>query len=193
MREKFLKYTFYLYLCMSLFLKAAPAQGMEIPAKIQISIFLKTLSFDRKLSERSGDELNMLIIYQGNYTPSQLASQEVSEALNELSINKVEGIPIKYYFLNIDEFNLLSAVIKHKINLIYVCPLRGISLKTITSISREKSIISFTGIPSYVESGISIGVGLKRDKPQIVINLTSSKAEGADFSSQLLNLSKVIY
>ncbi|MBU2583915.1 MAG: YfiR family protein [Bacteroidetes bacterium] len=178
---------------MSLFLKAAPAQGMEIPATIQISILLKTLSFDRKLSERSGDELNMLIIYQGNYTTSQLANKEVSEALNKLSINKVEGIPIKYYFLNIDESNLLSAVIKYEINLIYVCPLRGISLKTITSISREKSIISFTGIPSYVESGISIGVGLKRDKPQIVINLTSSKAEGADFSSQLLKLSKVIY
>lgn len=186
------KYFLSIFLIVSFLIKASSNESMEIPATTQIPIFLKILSFDRKLNERSGGELNMLIVYQGNFLSSQLASEEVNDALIELSIKKVEGIPVRFYYIDLDESDLLEAVIKYKINLIYICPLRGISMGNITSICREKSILSFTGVSSYVESGISVGLELRNDRPQIIINLTAAKAEGADFSSQLLKLSKVI-
>jgi hypothetical protein len=37
-----------------------------------------------------------------------------------------------------------------------------------------------------------VGIGSKAGKPKILINLKASREEGADFSSQLLKLSKII-
>jgi hypothetical protein len=99
---------------------------------------------------------------------------------------------INYYYMDIDEVNIQDEISKHNINLIFVCPLRGISLETITSLCREKKILSFADVSSYVENKLSVGIEMKGEKPQIIINLKNSKAEGADFSSQLLKLSRVI-
>jgi hypothetical protein len=49
-----------------------------------------------------------------------------------------------------------------------------------------------TGVPDYIYNGISVGIDIKGEKPEILINLKSSKLEGADFSSQLLKISTII-
>jgi hypothetical protein len=47
-------------------------------------------------------------------------------------------------------------------------------------------------VPDYVGAGCAVGIGTEGEKPLIIINLPAAKAEGADFSSQLLQLAKVI-
>jgi iron complex outermembrane receptor protein len=59
-------------------------------------------------------------------------------------------------------------------------------------VSRAKKIMTLTGVPDYVELGLSVAIGIKGRKPQITINLPAAKAEGINFSSQLLKLAKVI-
>ena len=48
------------------------------------------------------------------------------------------------------------------------------------------------GVPVFVEDGLAVGIAMKGNRPLVVINLTASKAEGADFSSQLLHIAKII-
>jgi hypothetical protein len=58
---------------------------------------------------------------------------------------------------------------------------------------QNKSILTITGVPSYVEGGISIGLGLKSNsKPEILVNMGSIKSEKHDISSQLLKLAKIV-
>lgn len=52
--------------------------------------------------------------------------------------------------------------------------------------------MTFTGVPKYVEQGIAVGIGIQDRKPKIHINLSASKAEGAEFSSQLLKLAEIV-
>ena len=47
-------------------------------------------------------------------------------------------------------------------------------------------------MPGYVEAGLSVGLDIERDRPQIVVNLEASRAEGADFGAQLLKLARVL-
>ena len=65
-------------------------------------------------------------------------------------------------------------------------------MEKITNLSRDKKILTLTGVPDYVDSGLTVGIGTKGRKPRIIINLLAAKAEGADFSSGLLNLAKVV-
>jgi hypothetical protein len=164
----------------------------EISAAIKVPIFLKVLSFDRQLKARAGKSLNMFIVYQSKYRYSQSERDEIENVLDNLSINSIEGIPINYFYIDIDEENFQSEVAKWKIDLMLVCPLRGFSLSTIASVCRGNKILSFADISSYVDYGLSVGIEMKAEKPQIIINIKSAKAEGAEFSSQLLKLARVI-
>jgi hypothetical protein len=164
----------------------------EIPVSVKIPIFLKVLSFDRQLQKRAGNNLNMLIVFQGKFRQSLTEKDEVEEALDNLAINSIEGIPINYFYIDLDEIDIRNAISENHINLVYVCPLRGVSLDAISFICREKKILSFADVSSYVDNKMSVGLEMKAEKPQIIINLRNAKAEGADFSSQLLKLSRVI-
>lgn len=70
--------------------------------------------------------------------------------------------------------------------------LRAVDLKTITRVSRARQLTTWTGVPEYVEEGISIGIGLSGERPLILINRSASRLEGVDFSSQLLKQAQVI-
>ena len=47
-------------------------------------------------------------------------------------------------------------------------------------------------MPRYVEGGLAIGVDMKGDRPEIVINLAASRAEGAELNAHLLKLARVV-
>jgi len=114
------------------------------------------------------------------------------ETMSKSPIKKVENIPIRQVSIDIDRVDLASAVVKNNIDVLYITPLRAIGMETITSVSRAKQVLTLTGVPDYVESGLAVSIGIKGKKPQIIINLAAAKAEGVNFSSQLLKLAKVI-
>jgi hypothetical protein len=43
-----------------------------------------------------------------------------------------------------------------------------------------------------VDEGIAIGLDLKAERPEIVVNLEGARAEGADFTAQLLKLARLV-
>jgi hypothetical protein len=43
-----------------------------------------------------------------------------------------------------------------------------------------------------VRRGVAVGIGLDQDKPQILINLASARAQGSDFDASLLRIATVL-
>ena len=78
------------------------------------------------------------------------------------------------------------------VRVLYVSPLRAVHVEDVTAVTRAAQITTFTGVPRYVETGMAIGVDLKREHPEIVINLAASRAEGADLAAHLLKLARVV-
>jgi hypothetical protein len=70
--------------------------------------------------------------------------------------------------------------------------LRAFDLRIVTSISRQAGVRTVTGVPRYVEGGLGIGIDLKGERPEIVVNLAASRAEGADLDAQLLKLARIV-
>lgn len=169
------------------------AQEMAVPINIQVPLFLKILTFDRNLKDRVGDEIVIAVLYQEKFRRSLNVKDEFIKLMNELPVKSVEDIPIRCVSLDIsDEIELDSVIARYNADVLYIAPLRAVSAKTIAGVSRAKKKPTLTGVPDYVESGLAVGIGIKGDKPQIIINLPAVKAEGVDFSSQLLKLAKVL-
>ncbi len=168
------------------------AQEMAVPVKVQFPLFLKILVFDRNLKERVGDEIVIGIVYQRKFKRSLKTKDEFVDVMEKSSIKKLEDIPIRQVSIDVDEVDLDSAVSKNKVDILYIAPVRALEMEKITNLSRDKKILTLTGVPDYVDSGLTVGIGTKGRKPRIIINLPAAKAEGVDFSSGLLNLAKVV-
>jgi len=176
----------------SLWTTKSRAQEIAVPVNLQFPLFSKILTFDRNLKPRVGKEIVIGIVYQRKFRRSLNVKNELVETMSKSPVKKVENIPIRQVSIDIDRVDLANAVVKNNIDVLYITPLRAIGMETITSVSRAKQVLTLTGVPDYVESGLAVSIGIKGKKPQIIINLAAAKAEGVNFSSQLLKLAKVI-
>ena len=165
------------------------AQEIAVPIEVQFPIFLKILTFDRNFKTRVGDEIVIGIVYQKKFKRSLIVKDELINVINNSAVKKVENIPIRQVSIDIDKTDLESI---NKVDVLYITPIRALAISNITMLSQAKKIMTFTGVPNYVELGIAGSIGIKGGKPLIIINLPAAKAENVNFSSQLLKLAKVI-
>ena len=167
------------------------AQEIAVPVNLQYSLFSKVLPFDRNFRQRVDSVVTIGIIYQSKFRLSLDVKNEFVFAVNEASGVPIANLPVRLVPMDIDNADHVKIIDRAKVSFLYVAPIRAVDLSMITDISRARGILTLTGVEEYVKSGISVGIGTKGGRPQILINLAASKDEQADFSSQLLKLSKI--
>jgi hypothetical protein len=173
---------------------SAHAQGMAAPAEIQVPLLFKILTFDRRLGTRpAGDVLVIAVVFQTEYRASLVARNQIVDALKAMEDSTISGHPVRWVAVEWqDAEQIRLALIHERADVVYVTPLRGVELDPLVRAARAGGMTTFTGVPLYVEQGLALSVGIVRDRPQIIVNLPATRAEGSDFTSQLLRVCKVI-
>ena len=164
-----------------------------LPEEFQVPIFLKTLTYDRSLGAKIRDTIQIGVLY----FPDDAQSKKNKDAIIEnLKLNKdktVNGLPFSFMEIEFSAKKSLDDVIKaKKINVLYIAYDHSNVLNDIFQITRTKKILTVTGQVDYVKKGVSLGLGLEKGKPQILVNLDSARAEGSDFNASLLKLCKIV-
>lgn len=170
------------------------AQGMAQPAAVQVPIILKVLTYDRQFEARTGDVVAIGIIHDPTDAVSARAMSDISETLYAARDKTVKRLPIRYFQIDITgTADLVGFSEERSISVYYLTP--GLSSDTIAEVlevSRSLGITSITGVPEFVEAGVSVGIGERRGRPQILINLPASRSEGCEFDASLLRIATVI-
>ena len=81
-----------------------------------------------------------------------------------------------------------SKLPKGEVDILYV----GVNVEEATEFTQGNKILSITGKMELVEAGVTLGVGMENEKPKIMLNLRSSKAEGAEWNPAILRLARTI-
>lgn len=163
----------------------AAAQDVPVPVEVQVPLLLKILTFNRALAEVA-DPLVVAIVFQGRNRASAAIGEDVRGQL------AAAARPIRIVVIDLDEIrDLRAALNRDSVRVVYVAPLQAVSVSTVTAATRGERVVSVTGVPRYVEQGLAVGIDLTGTRPEIVINLAASRAEGADFSAQLLKLARL--
>jgi hypothetical protein len=152
-----------------------------IPANVQIALLTKIWSFDRGLS-RPGT-VTVGIVYQRLHRQSFVEKEEIVKAGSAQP-------GIRFVAIDLDaaeDGNRFQGL-----DVVYFTRLRAVELSEMLVETRRRRIRTVTAVPEYVPAGVGVGIAVERDRPQILINREACRAEGADFSSQLLKLAKVI-
>jgi hypothetical protein len=170
----------------------APAQDVSVPVELQFPLFAKLLAFDRNLLARAGDDVVIGIVYQGRFASSVSAKDGMLREIENNRDAKVGQLPIKAALIDIEKSNLAESLGELGVDIVYIAPLRAVEIGAITAVTRTLGLVSVSGVENYAYEGVSVAIGVKADKPEIVINIAAAKAEGADFSSKLLQLSRIV-
>ncbi len=166
------------------------SSDMALPVEDQIPLFLKILSYDKSLVAQQ-DSIVVGVLYQDRYRTSLVTKNQALDVLDRFS--SVSGHPLSSVPVSLDDVALLGSKLAMKgITVLYVTPLRSFDLTKITDVSRSKHMVTLTGVPQYLNSGLSVSLDSRGGKPNIIINLDASLTEGARFHSQLLKLAKII-
>ena len=134
------------------------------------------------------------VLFQSRYRTSANVADEVCRALQDsFPPARSARWSCSCVAIDLDAISALDSALKRKgVRVLYVSPLRAVHLEDVTAVSRAARITTLTGVPRYVETGLAIGVDMKGERPEIVINLAASRAEGADLTAHLLKLARVV-
>jgi hypothetical protein len=175
----------------------APAVGSSdespIEPGLQAQLLLKVLSFDRALAARAGSELTVGVVIQRRYRPSLEAGEDMLAAFASVANRDFVALRVRAVAVELGpETDLQAELSRLEVDVLYVTPVRALPVETIAAATRALRICSMTAVPQLVSDGLAVGVGVRDDRPEILVNLEAASAEGIDFSAQLLRMARIV-
>jgi len=168
------------------------AQNIAAPVEIHLPLLAKVLEYDRALKEPDNRKFMLGVIYQSSWGPSAAVLEEVLTVAGRTSFS-VRRLAVQVVPIDVSgDADVREFIRKYSLEILYVAPVRGISIEEIERASEARHCRTITGVPQFVEEGIEIGIDLRNDRPLIVINLPAAKACGADLSAQVLRLARIV-
>lgn len=169
------------------------AQEVPVPVEVQVTLFVKILSFDRHLNSRPAGPVVLGVLYQGRYPTSDHVAERFRAAAGRVRGDGAGALSFQIVAIDLDETqDLAEALVRHQVLVLYVSPLRAMDVKDVALVARRGGVVTLTGVPRYVQAGLGIGLDLKDNRPEIIINLSATRAEGADLDAQLLKLARIV-
>jgi hypothetical protein len=164
---------------------AAVSVSMPVPADVQADLFKNIWKLDRNFDCTKG--VRLAIVYQEKYSDSVAAKDEFLASVGRL------GPHTTVVLIEAGTQQMLGDALRGgALDMLYITPLRALDVSEIGRISRYYRIRTITGVPEYAEAGLAVAIGIRKDRPLIIINLEQARAEGASFSSQLLALARIV-
>jgi hypothetical protein len=156
-----------------------------VPVDIQAGIIAKLWQLDRNFPKHV--PMTLGVLYQEKFRTSFIVAHDLCDAFARAKL------PVRCILIDISaQPTLADQLTRLGVDAIYIAPLRAIDVGMLVLVSRARRIRTVTAVDEYVMEGAAVGLALQGDHAQIVINLPAARAEGADFSSQLLKLARVI-
>jgi YfiR/HmsC-like len=168
------------------------AAPLTVPFEVQVPLMLKALTYDRALKARVGDEVRIAVLYPSQGEPG--TAENLAAALRNLPGRTLNGLPITFrHFTVRNEAVVEQALRDGRWAAAYVMP--GFSSEELGQIRRaceSRRVLAMAADADEVEQGLAFGVDSRDGKPQLVVNLSSTRAFGSEFDLALLRLSRVI-
>ena len=173
---------------------AAGTEPMSFPPDVQVTLLLKILTYDRSFAVKAKSQVMIGVVYVAGDAESVKAKDDILKTLQLVADRTIKGVPIKAVALEYkDPKSLAETVRSQGINVFYIAPGNANTLTELLRMSHTRGITTATGVPEYVQRGVAIGIGKKADqKPDILINLPSSRQEGSEFDASLLRIANIV-
>lgn len=173
---------------------AAARADEALPVDIEAAIDLKVLSFDANLTERPGDRITIVVVYEPSDADSVKQSAAVRTAFAALARKvSVQSKAVLVAAIPYNAISLATDLAAQRADVIYVCSgVQRDAVGAIVAAARPRNAPTLTNSRHGLQWGLAIGVVRADDKPRIVVNLPAVKYLGMKLNPALLRLAEVI-
>jgi len=174
-------------------LATAPSfAGALVPFAVQVPLMLKALTYDRTLKARVGDQVRIAVIVPPK--AGRDATEELLASISALPDRTLNGMPVVFKeIVATDEAALDLALRSGRWAAAYVMPgFKADEMAQVKHVCASRQILAVAALVDDLDRGMALAVGAQGGKPQIVVNLASTKACGSEFDLALLRLARVI-
>jgi len=181
-------------LVITIFANSALAENKEVPLNLHVQHFFTALEYDNNFKTRMNDTLIIGILYFPEEPNSRREALELYKSLKVYKSKTLDNLQMSAFLFSSSSISSLERIISiDKIDLIYISSGRKNIIRNMTKVTQAKKVFSFTSHPDYVaDCGVSMAVGYKENNPKIYLNLSSAKAEGADFGAKFLRIANIV-
>jgi hypothetical protein len=154
-------------------------------------VVARILSYERTLPTRAGASVDVLVVYANGNAQSEAEARAYTAALSRASGSSIQGLPVRVT-LSAYSAGALQSSMGAGLDVIVICGGLEAQVAAIAQATRARQVLTVGLSRALVQQATSIGVVLEEGRPKIVTHLGHARAEGMQFSSQLLRLSEVL-
>jgi hypothetical protein len=156
---------------------AAAARAQDVDVDLASKIILKIMMLDQDLQKKTGGKIEIGVI----------GSPEAVAAFSKLKGSAID----KDSAISVGEVVALDALPPgSKPTIVFVGS--GADPASVTKYTRGNRVLSVTNVSSFVDKGVTLGIGLENNKPKVLLNLTGSESEGMNWDPKILKISKTV-
>ena len=146
----------------------------KAPNNIQVALFVKILALHKGIAGRKQD---VIIHVVGDKRLAAAMKPTVGRKLGKSKLGAVkEGPPPA------DKSTGLGVI----------CVGDPKQWEAVKAFCRKHRVLSVSGHPDLVGKGVTLVVGIAKKKPKVILDMTASKAEGAEWDPKILQLATQI-
>jgi ABC-type sugar transport system substrate-binding protein len=166
---------------------------MDLPVATQWSILDRVLAYDRTFAARSEDGIVVGILYQSAFWPSRQAFEEIQSTSAESATGVLATEELRVVGIEASTTLDLSERLEAEgVDLLYIAPVRASDIVAAVRAATDLRIPTFTGVRDFLGAGVGLGVGQRGGRPEILVNLPVTRAQGMDLDAQFLRLVTMI-
>ena len=164
------------------------------PQRVSLLV-LRILAYDRNLVKRADKEtVTIALVHKAGDRASESACSEIGKALKRsVRTFAIAGRRVRIVSIPYSTGRAFDASMKESgVVALYGCQGLKPDAETLSKVTRQRSILTFSSEAVYIEKGFSIGLLAGTKRVTIRVNLRASIAEGADLDPVFLRVADVI-
>jgi hypothetical protein len=172
--------------------RAEDADG-ELAVGRQVPLILKLLAYENNLMNLHRQTIRIGVLYLPHDPDSRRTFEQFRREMKRDEHRTIHNRRLVVVPLPVGDANSVGPALRGaSIDVVYVTMGFDAGLGSVIATTREENVLSVTGVPAYVEMGLSVAVVLRGDQPGITLNLEASREEGRDWNAYLLDLCRII-
>lgn len=176
--------SFTLIAVLGLLIHAFDASAHEVPVEVQLPLFQNIWKLDRNFNP-AGSSIVVAVLFQESNVQSMAARAAAFKW-----VQTTTGVTAVGVVMDRADWTTVLRVVEADV--FYVTRMRGADIEAVAAIARSRGIRTMAGVHDYVWQGLNVGIGVRNDRPLIMINLQAALAEGAAYQAQLLKLAEIV-
>jgi hypothetical protein len=167
------------------------AQEIGVPARLQIDLLNKVVTYDRNFIAHAAQPLGVVVLIKaGDADSERVGAQLMGELRGRSSLGKLAHRATLVRYANPKALADLCRM--NRVSILYLSTGFGSQVSAIADALRGVPVLSVTASDDDVKRGIVLGFGVRSGKPKLLIHLGRARSQGVDFRADLLRIAEVV-